>query len=182
MHHTGAALARHGFVVICPDALCFEEREAARASEFGAAAPPAADASNEGGLRAGGLSGGDLERFEFLRYVVSGRSLAWKSVLDIRRSVDLLVSRPEVDASRIGDHPTPTFTFFPSALDATSPAVGRHLRPQHGVDARLARHPSRPSHHLRRRQLLHAHLRSHRACTADPLLPQLCAWLADGGA
>ena len=111
MHHTGAALARHGFVVICPDALCFEEREVARPSEFGATAGPSAEASatasDEGGLRAGGLSGGDLERFEFLRYVVSGRSLAWKSVLDIRRSVDLLVSRPEVDASRIGDHPPP---------------------------------------------------------------------------
>ena len=50
------------------------------------------------------------QRFEFLRYVVSGRSLAWKSVLDIRRSVDLLVSRPEVDASRIGDHPHPNLS------------------------------------------------------------------------
>ena len=26
MHHTGAALAREGYVVLCPDALCFEER------------------------------------------------------------------------------------------------------------------------------------------------------------
>ena len=27
MHHTGAALAREGYVVLCPDALGFEERE-----------------------------------------------------------------------------------------------------------------------------------------------------------
>ena len=26
MHHTGVALARQGFVVLCADALCFEER------------------------------------------------------------------------------------------------------------------------------------------------------------
>ena len=27
MHHTGVALARQGYVVLCPDALCFEERQ-----------------------------------------------------------------------------------------------------------------------------------------------------------
>ena len=27
MHHTGAALAKLGYVVLCPDALCFEERQ-----------------------------------------------------------------------------------------------------------------------------------------------------------
>ena len=27
MHHTGVALAKEGYVVLCPDALCFEERQ-----------------------------------------------------------------------------------------------------------------------------------------------------------
>ena len=52
MHHTGAALAREGYVVLCPDALCFEERQSDR------------------------LKGGDFERFEFLRYVVAGKCMA----------------------------------------------------------------------------------------------------------
>jgi len=80
MHHTGAALAREGYVVLCPDALCFEERR---------------DAT-------GKLAGGRFERFEFLRYVVDGKSMAWKNILDMKRAIDFLVSRPEVVASRIG--------------------------------------------------------------------------------
>lgn len=80
MHHTGAALAKLGYVVLCPDALCFEERE---------------DPD-------GKLKGGNYERFEFLRYVVNGKCMAWKNVLDMRRAVDYLVSRPEVDADNIG--------------------------------------------------------------------------------
>ena len=94
MHFTGVALARQGFVVICPDALCFEERETPRkvedhyaASALVGAATAGAELSDEGGLKTGGLKGGDLERFEFLRYVVDGKSLAWKSILDVKRSV-----------------------------------------------------------------------------------------------
>jgi dienelactone hydrolase len=78
MHHTGAALAKLGYVVLCPDALCFEERQHPR------------------------LKGGDYERYAFLRYVVSGKCLAWKNILDMRRAIDFLVSRPEVQADRIG--------------------------------------------------------------------------------
>ncbi len=78
MHHTGAALARLGYVLLCPDALGFEDR---RASDF---------------------SGPDQERFEFLRYVVDGKCLAWKCILDMRRAVDYLASRAEVDPNRIG--------------------------------------------------------------------------------
>jgi len=78
MHHTGAALAKEGYVVICPDALCFEERQ----SPF--------------------LEKGNFERFEFLRLTVAGRCMAWKNILDMRRAIDCLVSRPEVLASRIG--------------------------------------------------------------------------------
>jgi len=78
MHHTGVALAKEGYVVLCPDALCFEERQ----SEH---------------LRAGGF-----ERFEFLRYVVAGKCMAWKNILDMRRAIDYLGSRPEVIKDRIG--------------------------------------------------------------------------------
>lgn len=80
MHHTGVDLAKLGYVVLCPDALCFEERQDPQ----------------------GKLKGGAFERFEFLRYVVEGRCMAWKNILDMRRAIDYLVSRDEVDANRIG--------------------------------------------------------------------------------
>lgn len=79
MHHTGVALAREGYVVLCPDALGFGERQQ--------------------GYK---LQGGNLERYFFLRYVVQGKCMAWKNILDMRRAVDYLVSRPEVRADRIG--------------------------------------------------------------------------------
>jgi dienelactone hydrolase len=78
MHHTGVALAKEGYVVLCPDALCFEERQ----SKY--------------------LDGGNYERFEFLRYVVSGKCMAWKNILDMRRAIDYLCSRAEVKANKIG--------------------------------------------------------------------------------
>jgi dienelactone hydrolase len=80
VQHAGAALAESGYVVLCPDALCFEERQ-----------DPAEVLTNS-----------DFERFEFLRYLVEGKCLAWKNILDMRRAVDFLVSRPEVDATGIG--------------------------------------------------------------------------------
>jgi dienelactone hydrolase len=73
MHHTGVALAKLGYVAICPDALCFGERQSPH-----------------------------FERFEFLRYVVAGKCMAWKNILDMRRTIDYLCSRPEVKPSRIG--------------------------------------------------------------------------------
>jgi dienelactone hydrolase len=78
MHHTGVALAKLGYVVLCPDALCFEERQSSV------------------------LDKGNYERFEFLRLVVAGRSMAWKNILDMRRAIDYLTSRPDVDPRRIG--------------------------------------------------------------------------------
>jgi dienelactone hydrolase len=80
MHHTGAALAKQGYVVLCPDALCFEERQ---------------DPERR-------LDGPGYERYEFLRYVVAGRCMAWKNILDMRRAVDYLAGRPEVKADRLG--------------------------------------------------------------------------------
>ncbi len=78
MHHTGVALVKEGYVVLCPDALCFEERQSQH------------------------LKAGNYERFEFLRYVVAGKCMAWKNILDMRRAIDYLSSRPEVQKDRIG--------------------------------------------------------------------------------
>lgn len=80
MHHTGVALVKEGYVVLCPDALCFEERQ---------------DPT-------GKLKESAFERFEFLREVVRGRSMAWRNVLEMKRAIDLLSARPEVIADRIG--------------------------------------------------------------------------------
>ena len=80
MHHTGVALAKEGYVVLCPDALCFEERQ---------------DPDEK-------LKNGQYERFEFLKYIVRGKSMAWKNILDMRRAIDFLVTRPEIDKERIG--------------------------------------------------------------------------------
>ena len=79
MHHTGVALAREGYVVLCPDAAGFGERN-----------------------RRGGLNGRNLEHYLFGMYVVDGKCLAWKNILDMRRAVDLLAARPEVDADHLG--------------------------------------------------------------------------------
>jgi hypothetical protein len=74
------ALAREGYVVLCPDALCFEERR-----------DPA-----------GILEAGNFERFEFLRYVVAGKCMAWKNILDMRRAVDYIASREDVRSDKLG--------------------------------------------------------------------------------
>jgi dienelactone hydrolase len=79
MHHTGVALALEGYAVLCPDAAGFGERN--------------------GRSR---LKGRSLEHYMFGMYVTEGRCLAWKNILDMRRAVDLIAGRPEVDASRLG--------------------------------------------------------------------------------
>lgn len=77
-HHTGVALVKEGYVVLCPDALCFEQRQSPD------------------------MKGGQFERFEFLRYVVAGQCMAWKNILDMRRAVDFLCARAEVQPDRLG--------------------------------------------------------------------------------
>ena len=79
MHHTGVALAREGYVVLCPDAAGFGERNGR-----------------------GALNGRNLEHYLFAMYVADGKSLAWKNILDMRRAVDLIASRPEVDSDHLG--------------------------------------------------------------------------------
>lgn len=80
MHHTGVALAREGYVVLCVDALCFEERQ---------------DPT-------GRQKGMNYERFEFLKWTVDGKCLAWKNIWDMQRAIDLLSELPEVRADRLG--------------------------------------------------------------------------------
>jgi dienelactone hydrolase len=77
-HFTGVALAKEGYVVLCPDSLCFEERQHPK------------------------LSGVDFERFAFTQYMLKGKSLAWKYILDMRRAIDYLASRPEVIPEMLG--------------------------------------------------------------------------------
>ena len=78
MHHTGVALARKATWCSAPT--------------------PCASKSG----RASNSKGGNFERFEFLRYVVAGKCMAWKNILDMRRAVDYLCAGPEVRADRIG--------------------------------------------------------------------------------
>ena len=80
MHHTAVALVREGYVVLCPDSLCFEERQ------------------DPTGI----LQRGDYERFEFLYQLERGRSLAWKDILDMKQSITMLCERPEVRSDLIG--------------------------------------------------------------------------------
>jgi dienelactone hydrolase len=80
MHHTAVALVKEGYVVLCPDSLCFEERQ------------------DPTGI----LQRGDYERFEFLREIERGRSLAWKDILDMKVSVSYLSERPEVQKNNLG--------------------------------------------------------------------------------
>jgi dienelactone hydrolase len=80
MHHTGVALAEEGYAVLCPDALCFEERQ------------------DPTGI----LKGEAYERFEFLKQVVRGRCLAWKNILDMTRAIEYLGNRPEVIPDQLG--------------------------------------------------------------------------------
>ncbi|NOY41775.1 MAG: hypothetical protein GXP26_08065 [Planctomycetes bacterium] len=86
-HYTGVALAKLGYVVLCIDALGFEDRQN----------PELSNRSNQGALRDGGY-----ERYLFLRYLVEGKTLAWKNILDMRRAVDYLQTRTEVLSDQLG--------------------------------------------------------------------------------
>lgn len=72
-------MVKLGYVVLCPDALCLERQDPEKK-----------------------LKDGAWERFEFLRLVVDGRCMAWKNILDMRRAIDYLASRPEVKSDRLG--------------------------------------------------------------------------------
>jgi dienelactone hydrolase len=80
-------LARRGYVVLAPDAICFEERSPHN-GRLDTPAPPAV--------------GRDYERFEFTRRILHGSCLQTKMVWDMQRGLDYLESRPEVDPARLG--------------------------------------------------------------------------------
>ncbi|MEY2726351.1 MAG: hypothetical protein RLZZ458_2218 [Planctomycetota bacterium] len=84
MHQTGVALAREGYVVLCPDAAGFGER------------------NHSFNTTVRNLRGRDLEHYLFGMYVVAGRCLAWKNISDMRRAVDYISSRPEVKPDQLG--------------------------------------------------------------------------------
>lgn len=84
MHMTGVSLAREGYVVLCPDAAGFGERN--------------------GLLQPGGgqLRGRELEHYLFGMQVVAGRSLAWQNISDMRRAVSLLAGFEFVRSECLG--------------------------------------------------------------------------------
>jgi dienelactone hydrolase len=80
-------LARRGYVVLAPDAICFEERSLHKGNLETPAQPNV---------------GRDYERFEFTKRVMYGSCLQTKMVWDMERGLDYLASRPEVDSERLG--------------------------------------------------------------------------------
>lgn len=82
----GLELCRRGYVVLCPDHLCFEDR---RPPEY---------VRVEGGY----LKDQGYERFEFTRLVLEGSCLQTKYLHDMSCALDLLAELPDVDAARLG--------------------------------------------------------------------------------
>ncbi|MFN8632805.1 MAG: dienelactone hydrolase family protein [Chloroflexota bacterium] len=80
-------LARRGYVVLAPDAICFEER----GPYHGALDMPSRPEA-----------GRDFERFEFTSRLLYGSCLQTKMLWDMQRGLDYLQSRPEVEADRLG--------------------------------------------------------------------------------
>lgn len=86
MYHYGLDLCLRGYVVLCPDHLCFEDRR-----------PP-----EEQRRKNHHLDGSNYERFVFGKYLLEGSTLQAKYLSDLCRGVDFLVSLDFVDAERIG--------------------------------------------------------------------------------
>lgn len=86
MYHYGSDLVMRGYVVLCPDHLCFEDR---RPMEFSRAENPH-------------LEGGAYERLMFCKYVTEGSSLQTKYLHDLSAALDVLCALDGVDAKHIG--------------------------------------------------------------------------------
>jgi dienelactone hydrolase len=80
-------LARRGYAVLAPDAICFEERGPYRGHLETPSDPEA---------------GRGFERFAFTRRILYGSCLQTTMVSDMMRGLDYLASRPEVDGTRLG--------------------------------------------------------------------------------
>jgi dienelactone hydrolase len=86
MYAYGQELCQRGFVVLCPDLLCFEDRRSAR---------EARQATNV-------MDDAGYERFEFTQRLLSGFCLQTKYLHDLTCAVDLLFSLPGVNRGRLG--------------------------------------------------------------------------------
>ena len=86
MYHYGLDLCRRGYLVLCPDHLCFEDRR-----------PPEYRRAENGAL-----SDQNYERFEFTRRVLEGSCLQTKYLHDMVCALDLLAALPEADGARLG--------------------------------------------------------------------------------
>ena len=86
MYAYGKELCQRGYVVLCPDLLCFEDRRASF---------DVLQANNT-------LDDAGYERFEFTRRVLAGSCLQTKYLHDLTCAVDLLASLPGVNRKRLG--------------------------------------------------------------------------------
>jgi dienelactone hydrolase len=86
MYSYGRDLCRRGYVVLCPDLLCFEERRPPKE------APQGRNVLDDAGY----------ERFEFTKRILMGSCLQTKYLHDLSCALDLLTSLPDVNRARIG--------------------------------------------------------------------------------
>jgi dienelactone hydrolase len=86
MYAYGQQVCRRGYVVLCPDLLCFEDRRSAREVRQANSA----------------LDDAGYERFEFTQRLLAGSCLQTKYLHDLICAVDLLASLPEVNRERLG--------------------------------------------------------------------------------
>lgn len=86
MYHYGLDLCRRGYVVLCPDHLCFEARR-----------PPEYER-----VENNALDGQGYERYEFTRRLLAGSCLQTKYLHDLTCALDLLAALPDVRSDRLG--------------------------------------------------------------------------------
>ncbi len=86
MYAYGQEICQRGYMVLCPDLLCFEDRR------------PALEIRQTNSA----LDDAGYERFTFTRYILAGSCLQTKYLHDLTCGVDLLASLPGVNRERLG--------------------------------------------------------------------------------
>jgi dienelactone hydrolase len=86
MYHYGQELCQRGYVVLCPDQLCFEDRRP----------------SEEQRQQNRAYREPNYEMFEFTRLLLNGSCLQTKYLHDLSCALDVLSSLPQVNAEHIG--------------------------------------------------------------------------------